>query len=65
MTDSINHEGLARLVHLELDRLGLSDPAEAKKVLQGKVGVYDCDGAAISAGINRYYACKQETPMQH
>ena len=56
MTDSINHEGLKRLVNLELSRLGLSDPVEARRILEGKVGAYDTDGTAIAAGINSYFS---------
>ena len=56
MNDSINHEGLKRLVSLELTRLGLSDPVEARRIIQGKVGAYDTDGTAITAGINSYFA---------
>lgn len=56
MNDSISHEGLKRLVNLELSRLGLTDPVEATRVMQGKVGAYDTDGRAISAGINCYFS---------
>ncbi len=56
MTESINHEGLKRLVNLELSRLDLTDPIEAKRVLEGKIGAYDTDGTAISAGINSYFS---------
>ena len=56
MNDSINHDGLKRLVSLELSRLGVSDPVEARRIIQGKVGAYDTDGTAITAGINSYFA---------
>lgn len=58
MNDSINHEGLTRLVNLELARMGLTDPVEAKRILEGKIGAYDNNGAAIAAGLNRYFARK-------
>lgn len=56
MNESINHEGLKRLVSLELTRLGLSDPVEARRIIEGKVGAYDTDGDVITAGINSYFA---------
>ena len=56
MNETISHEGLKRLVSLELSRLGVSDPVEARRIIQGKVGAYDSDGAAITAGINSYFA---------
>ncbi|MBO6503853.1 MAG: hypothetical protein JJ850_17930 [Kordiimonadaceae bacterium] len=56
MNDSINHEGLKRLVDYELSRLDENDPAEARRILEGKVGAYDVDGSAITAGINGYYS---------
>lgn len=56
MNDSINHEGLKRLVDYELSRLDVSDPAEARRIIEGKVGAYDIDGVAIAAGINGYFS---------
>lgn len=56
MTDSINHEGLKRLVDLELSRMDVTDPIEARRIIEGKVGVYDLDGATITAGINGYFS---------
>ena len=43
MNDSISHEGLKRLVNLELSRLGPTDPVEAHRILKGMVGAYDQD----------------------
>lgn len=56
MTDSINHEGLKRLVTLELSRLGVTDPVEARRIIKGKVGAYDLEGVAINAGIKGYFS---------
>jgi len=55
MTESINHDGLARLIKLELTRLGLADAAEAQRIIQGRIGAYDLDGTAISKGMAAYY----------
>lgn len=65
MNDSINHEGLTRLVGLELSRMKLTDPDEARRILKGKVGVYDMNDAAISAGITRYFALTDQTATEH
>lgn len=56
MNDSINHEGLKRLVDYELSRLDVSDPVEARRIIEDKVGAYDSDGSAITAGINGYFS---------
>ncbi len=56
MNDSINHEGLKRLVDYELTRLDINDPVEARRFIEGKVGAYDIDGATIAAGINGYFS---------
>lgn len=65
MTDSINHEGLARLVQLELSRLGVTDRAEAHRILKGRVGVYDIDGSAIDAGIAAYFSGSTAVRSRH
>ena len=64
MNDSINHEGLMRLVDYELSRLNINDPIEARRLIEGKVGAYDTDGAAITAGSNGYFS-RRESKMEH
>lgn len=56
MNDTINHEGLSRLVNLQLTRLGVASPLDAQRILTGMVGVYDQDGTIIAREVGNYYA---------
>ncbi len=56
MNQQINHDGLSRLVYLELSRLGISNPLDAQRVLTGMIGVYDNDGTIIAKEVGNYYA---------
>jgi len=56
MTHQINHNGLSRLVHLELSRMAISNPLDAQRVLTGLIGVYDSDGSIIAREVANFYA---------
>ncbi|MCK0070518.1 hypothetical protein [Kordiimonas laminariae] len=56
MNQLVNHDGLTRLVKLELNRLVPSSREEASRAMYGRVGAYDKSGAAIEAGINSYFS---------
>ncbi len=56
MTHQINHDGLSRLVHLELSRMAISNPLDAQRVLTGMIGVYDSDGSFIAREVGNFYA---------
>jgi hypothetical protein len=59
MNDTINHEGLSRLVKLQLTRLGMASPLDAQRALTGMVGVYDQDGTIIAKEVGNFYARPQ------
>ncbi len=56
MNQQINHDGLSRLVHLELSRLRISNPLEAQRVITGMIGVYDSEGTIIAKEVGNFYA---------
>lgn len=56
MNEQINHEGLSRLVYLELSRLAINNPLDAQRVLTGMIGVYDLDGKVIAKEVGNFYA---------
>ncbi len=58
MNHPISTDGLRRLVNLELSRLVPGSPEEARRVMHGRIGVYDLDGIVIDAGINNYFATR-------
>jgi len=55
MNEMINHDGLSRLVNLQLTRLCIANPLDAQRVLTGMVGVYDEDGTIVAKEIGNYY----------
>lgn len=65
MTESINHDGLARLAMLELTRMGVSDRAEAHRILKGRVGAYDENDAAINAALATYFKASTLNKSSH
>ena len=65
MTESIDHDGLARLARLELTRMGLSDRAEAHRALKGRVGAYDENDAVINAAIDYYFSAASPSENAH
>lgn len=58
MDQPICSDGLRRLINLELSRLVPGSPEEAKRVMRGRIGVYDLSGVVIDAGINSYFATR-------
>ncbi|MBL4836947.1 MAG: hypothetical protein JKY34_05155 [Kordiimonadaceae bacterium] len=56
MNHPINSDGLARLIRLELSRTLPASKAEARRVIHGRMGVYDTSGTTINAGIDSYFA---------
>lgn len=58
MNHPINSDGLRRLISLELSRLVPGSREEARRIMHGRVGVYDIDGVTIDAGINSYFATR-------
>lgn len=56
MPESIDLDGLARLVNLELSRLRETNPAEAARIIKGRVGAYDIGGLTINKTIEDYFS---------
>lgn len=56
MNETINREGLARLVNFELKRLNFSNRADAARVINGRIGVYDTNGQTINAELDNYFS---------
>lgn len=56
MNNIINHDGLSRLVNLQLTRLAIANPLDAQRVLTGMIGVYDSDGSVIAREVDNFYA---------
>lgn len=65
MNHMINHDGLTRLINLQLTRLGIANPLDAQRVLTGMIGVYDKDGTIIAKEVGNYYACLPTSVAQH
>jgi hypothetical protein len=63
MPETINHDGLVRLVNLELSRLRETNPAEAARIIKGRVGPYDIGGITINKTIENYFSTKQTTAL--
>lgn len=61
MNHPINSDGLRRLINLELSRLVPGSREEASRLMHGRVGAYDLEGAVIEAGINSYFATRNIT----
>ncbi|MFC4349637.1 hypothetical protein ACFO5Q_17435 [Kordiimonas lipolytica] len=55
MNNTINNEGLHRLVAHELKRMHPTSRQEAYDKMIGRLGVYDRQGDVIEAGVRAYF----------
>lgn len=55
MQETINKDGLARLINLKLSRLNKTDRAEAAQLIKGMVGVYDDGNHIINQSLDDFF----------
>lgn len=55
MQETINKDGLARLINLKLSRLNKTDRAEAAQFIKGMVGVYDDGNHIINQSLDDFF----------
>lgn len=61
MNETINRDGLARLINLKLTRLNQTNRAEAAQLIKGMVGAYDNGGDIIAQSLDDFFNSTSHT----
>ena len=65
MQETINRDGLARLINLKLTRLNHANRSDAAHAIKGMIGAYDVGGHVINQSLDSFYACSTPDIKSH
>ncbi|WP_262696401.1 hypothetical protein [Kordiimonas aquimaris] len=65
MTETINQDGLARLINFQLIRLNHTNRIDAAHFIKGMIGAYDLSGEIINKSLDTYFSDAASEKLKH